>query len=307
VFVPRLARRTGGDPTRAVWLAVASPLILLQLVAPGHNDLLMAGLMVAGVTLALEDRPLLGIVVCMVGATIKLPAAAAALFVGVAWIRSGAGPRAKVQIALKAAVTAVLTAAAVTLMTGFGLGWISTSLFSTPGRVRLAITPATDISYTIAKVVGDAGTFGSLESVLRVVLFVVSALVGLALLGRTRWRTLVPCLGLTLAAFAIGGPALWPWYLAWGLVPLAAWQPAQRSRVLIAVIVVGSFLVRPDGILALSRGSSPVVAAIWLAVVSLAWLAYRRRARVSRPPDAPPSPPEYPDELRRSRSVLVER
>ena len=47
-------------PPRACWLAALSPLVLLQLVAAGHNDALMAGLMVAGVALAVEGRPLRG-------------------------------------------------------------------------------------------------------------------------------------------------------------------------------------------------------------------------------------------------------
>jgi alpha-1,6-mannosyltransferase len=303
VFVPRLARRVGGDPTRATWLAVASPLILLQLVAPGHNDLLMAGLMVVGVTVALEGRPLLGIAVCALAATIKLPALAAVLFVAVAWIRAQDGWRDRTIKAAQAAATTVATAAAITLVTGFGLGWISTSLYSTPARVRLAITPATDVSYTLAKLLDDAGAtlhFTDVEPVLRAILFALLAIVGLVLLARTRWRTLVPCLGLTLAAFAIAGPALWPWYLCWGLVLLAAWAPAQRSRVVPAVIVVGSFLVQPDGILLLSRGSSPVIAAIWVAIVALTWFTWRRRVRVVHTS-------ELPEGLGSARSVLAGR
>jgi hypothetical protein len=280
LFVPRLARRLGGDPTRATWLTVASPLILLQLVAPGHNDLLMAGLMVAGVWLALERRPLLGIVVCMIAATVKLPAVAAALFIAVLWCRDSASGRDAAVTAAKSVAAAVATAAVVTLLTGFGAGWISTSLFSTPGRVRLAITPATDISFTIQKLLADVGssvTFSDVESVLRAVLFVATVMIGLLLLAKARWRTLPQYLGLTLVAFAFGGPALWPWYLAWGLALLAAWGPAQRSWVVVAGIVLASFVVRPDGILLLSRGSSPIVAAFWVVVAALAWVAWRRR------------------------------
>jgi alpha-1,6-mannosyltransferase len=302
-FAPRLARRVGGDPARATWLAVASPLILLQLVSPGHNDLLMAGLMVVGVTFALERRPLLGIVVCALAATIKLPALAAVLFIAVAWVRGQETSRERIVAAAEAVAATVATGAAVTLATGFGVGWISTSLFSTPARVRLAITPATDISYTLAKLLHDAGaavSFGDVEPVLRGILLAVLAVVALALLARTRWQTLVPCLGLTLAAFAIAGPALWPWYLAWGLVLLATWAPAQRSRVVIAAVVVGSFLVQPDGILLLARGSSPVVVAVWLAIAALAWVAWRRRVRVGRTP-------QFPEGLGGANSVLAQR
>jgi hypothetical protein len=143
-------------------------------------------------------------------------------------------------------------------------------------------------------------SFGDVEPVLRGILLAVLAVVALALLARTKWQTLVPCLGLTLAAFAIAGPALWPWYLAWGLVLLATWAPAQRSRVVIAAVVVGSFLVQPDGILLLARGSSPVVVAVWLAIAALAWVAWRRRVRVGRTP-------QFPEGLGGANSVLAQR
>lgn len=281
-FVPRLARRMGADPTRAVWLAVASPLILLQLVAPGHNDLLMAGLMAAGVAFALEGRPLLGIVICMLAATVKLPAAAAAVFIAVAWIRTAPNWRGRARAAAEAVAAGVASAAAITLVTGFGIGWVSTSLFSTPGKVKLAITPATDLSFTLAKLlhgVGAAVTFGNVDPILRALMIAATVIAVLALLARTRWDTLIPCLGLALVAAAVGGPALWPWYLAWGLALLAAWNTAQRSRIVIAALVVGSFLVKPSGILLLSRGSSPVIAVLWVVCAALALLAWRRRAR----------------------------
>ena len=88
VFAPRLARALGADPARATWWVLLSPLVLLELVAPAHNDLLMIGLVVAGVTFAIERRLLVGIAVCALAATIKLPAAAAIPFILVSLRRS---------------------------------------------------------------------------------------------------------------------------------------------------------------------------------------------------------------------------
>jgi hypothetical protein len=144
--------------------------------------------------------------------------------------------------------------------------------------VRLAITPATDLSLTLHKLVASV-TFSDAESVLLVVLFIAAVIVALALLWRARWHSLPQYLGLALVAFALGGPALWPWYLAWGLVLLAVWIPAQGSRVVVAGVVAASFVVKPDGILLLSRGSSPIVAAFWVVVALLGWIAWRRRPR----------------------------
>jgi alpha-1,6-mannosyltransferase len=303
VCVPRLARRTGADPTRAFWLAVLSPLLLLQLVAAGHNDLLMVGVMVAGVTLALERRPLLGIAVCTVAATIKVPALAAVVFIAAVWIRSEPSWRMRLASLGKAAVVVLGTAAAVTLITGFGVGWLSAALFSTPARVRIAITPASDISWTFAPLLHDLGlavSYRGLEAVLRPLAFAASAVVAVALLWKSRWQTLVQYLGLALIAFALGGPAVWPWYFSWGLVLLAAWAPAQRSRAVVFAVLLASFLVKPNGIFVLPLGLSPVVVVLWIVTAAIAVYMWRRRERV-------PGVLERSDGLRPARSALAEQ
>ncbi|HTX32954.1 MAG TPA: polyprenol phosphomannose-dependent alpha 1,6 mannosyltransferase MptB [Solirubrobacteraceae bacterium] len=303
MFVPRLARRLSADPARAVWFAVASPLVLLQLVAPAHNDLLMAGLMLAGVSLAADGHPLLGIAVCALAATIKLPAIVAVAFVSAVWIRSETEWRDR---ALRAAAAGVVTAGVlgvVTLVTGFGLGWVSSGLFSTPARVHLALTPATDISWTAVKLLHDAGlsaSFHAVDSVLRAVMFAASALLALVLLWRARLTNFVFCLGLALVGFAIAGPALWPWYLSWGLVLLAVSPRGQASWLVVAALAVGAVLVKPGGILALPLGSSPVVACLWLAL----WIFILYRARRRRRPDLAAG---RADGLGSARSALAER
>jgi alpha-1,6-mannosyltransferase len=302
VCVPRLARSLGGDPTRAVWLGVASPLVLLALVAPAHNDLLMAGALAAGVTLAVERRPLLAVAVCALAATVKLPAIVAVAFIALVWARQTQRRSIRLARLLEGAGAAALALAIVTVATGFGTGWVSGGLFSTPARVHLAITPATDFSWTIAKVAHSLGAsldFHSVNSVLRLIVFALSAGAVLLLALRSRRATLVPYLGLALVALAIGGPALWPWYLSWGVVLLAAWEPAQRSWLLIGALLVGAVLVKPGGILALPVESSPVVACLWIALAFGVVYRWRRRKLVA------PGTPD--DGIGTATSFAVER
>ncbi|HTP18180.1 MAG TPA: polyprenol phosphomannose-dependent alpha 1,6 mannosyltransferase MptB [Solirubrobacteraceae bacterium] len=268
-FAPRLARGLGAEEARATWW-VFSPLVLLDLVAGAHNDLLMIGLVVAGITFAIERRLLLGIALCALAATIKLPAAAAIPFILVAYGDRRAWPR--------GAVLAAVVVLAVSVITGLGLGWISTTVFSTPDKVRLAITPATALGWTVAQVV-PVGARG-LESALGVVAFGLSLVLGAVLLWRSRRRNMVRNLGIALIAVAVCGPAAWPWYLTWGLVLLAACPGIQQSRLLALAVVASALVVKADGILAFPLRTAPVFLVLYL-VAAAVWLS---RARLSAAP-----------------------
>jgi alpha-1,6-mannosyltransferase len=278
-FVGRLARALGTDPRRALWLALLSPLVMLELVAAGHNDLLMVGMLVAGVAYALEGRPLLGIAVCALAATVKLPALAGALFIAVAWTRAESDRRGQVRFASAAAAVTVAVLGAVTLITGVGVHWVSTSLFSTPAKVHLAITPATALGYTAASLLSDAGITVSthgLEHALGVVGVVLTAIAGLVLLYRTRISNLVVVLGVFLLIAAACGPAAWPWYFTWGLTLMAAVRRVQRSVALPVAIALSVFLVKPSGILAVPERWAPVVLVVYIAIAVAAWWVWRR-------------------------------
>jgi hypothetical protein len=270
VFAPRLARSLGADPGRATWLVLLSPLVLLELVAAAHNDLLMIGLVLAGVSLAIERRVLVGIALCALAATIKLPAAAAIPFILVAY-----ADRRRLLQGVAVAIGVVL---AVSLVSGLGLGWISSGVFSTPEKVRLAITPATALGWTVAQVI-PVGARG-LESALGIAAFVASLLFGLVLLWRARPENMVRYLGFALIAVAVCGPALWPWYLTWGLVLLAVSPGIQFSRVLVAVSVVGPLVVKADGVLAFPLHTAPVFVVLYLAIVAV---ALHRRPTITAP------------------------
>lgn len=273
IYAPKLARALGGDPRRALWLAMLSPLVWLQLVSPAHNDALMVGLMVAGVALAVERRPLLGIGLCAVAATVKVPAVAAIVFIVVAWARALPSLQDQLKAVGKAVLVTVAVAAVLTAVTGLGLAWISTGLFSTPGRVRLAITPATAVGYTIAHALHGVGVplnGKQFEATLSHITFAITGLFGLVLLYRTRWENMVRRLGWLLLAIAIGGPAAWPWYFTWGLALLAACPGIQFSRVIPLAVVASAFIVIPTGQLALPLGTSPEMVAFYLLVLAAA-------------------------------------
>jgi hypothetical protein len=286
-MVPRLARMHGADPGRALWLAVLNPLIALELIAAGHNDVLMAALLVAGVTTALRGRPVLGIVLCALAATLKLPALAGAVFIAIAWAREEPGATAKLRWLTIATTAIVVTLAAVSLATGLGASWLSTSLLATPAKVRLAITPSTGIGYTVAALLRDLGVgtnSHSVEAAFGTITLVLTGALGLVLTWRLRIRTLALFTGVLLIAAAAGGPAAWPWYFSWGVALLAACPVPQRSLGLAAGSVVAVFLIKPNGILALPLPSAPVVMAVYAVLAVLYWA--RRRGGRGREPAA---------------------
>src|SRR6185369_16743345 len=59
--VPHLATHLGGKRPVALWLAVLNPLVLIHLIGGVHNEMLMVGLMAAGIALTFQGRHALGI------------------------------------------------------------------------------------------------------------------------------------------------------------------------------------------------------------------------------------------------------
>lgn len=273
-YVPLLARELGAGQARATWLAVMSPLLAFELIAAGHNDVLMVGVLVAGVATALRGRPVLGVAICALAATVKVPALVAAVFIMVAWARAEVTWSQRVRFLLEAGLAAAAVLAAVSAITGLGLSWLTTSLFSTPAKVHLAITPSTAVGYTVAALLRDAGVsvgFHSVESALGTVTVAITAVLGAVLLYRTRIPKLALYLGWLLLFAAAGGPAAWPWYFTWGLALLAGCPGPQRSMALALGSVVAVFLIKPNGILALPVQSSPAVLGAYALLGVIAW------------------------------------
>src|SRR5271167_785087 len=84
---PRLAHHFGTNGSTALWICVLNPLVLIHLMGGVHNEMLMVGLMAAGIALTLRGRHVLGIALIAVAIAVKATAAIALPFMIWVWMR----------------------------------------------------------------------------------------------------------------------------------------------------------------------------------------------------------------------------
>jgi hypothetical protein len=232
--LPGLARRCGVDPAAALWLGVLNPLVLTHLVAGAHNDALMLGLFVAGLAAALARYPACGAALIALAALVKAPAALGLLFVAPIWWGQLDGRWGRVRAALATGAVAAGTTVVVTAVAGTGYGWV--------GALDTPVSPRN------WSLVGGLGHLTGALSLWRWIGLAAAVACGLALWLRRDRLGPVYAIGLCLGAFVLFGPALRPWYLLWGLVPLAAAAPDGRMRRVAAVAcAVLAVVVLPSG------------------------------------------------------------
>jgi len=269
VSLPVLARRLGNDPGIALWLAVLSPLALFSFIASGHNEALMLGLMLAGITLGTGGRLRWGVALCALAATIKLPAAAGIVFlVADQCSRTERSQRWR-TVATSAGIT-VLVVAGVTVGSGLGWTWLSPTALRVPTELRVLITPLVSVGTFIHGVLHGIGLPVGLSATVTVV----QAVGGIAAVSGILWMLLhtragdgVRLCGVALILFVVLSPTVWPWYLMWGVCVLAA-TSAQRSRALAGVAGLAMLLVGAGGTPMFNGGAYWVTAPILLAATA---------------------------------------
>ena len=147
LLLTRLARLHERGVARALWLGVLNPLVVLSAVSANHNDTLMMVLLVAGLFLAVRGHPLLGIVVCVAAADIKVTALAGAAVIGVDYALRQRGWAARGRALAVSGLLAVGAFVASVQLSGRGWGWLHT--LSIPGDARKPLTPMTAIAFTL--------------------------------------------------------------------------------------------------------------------------------------------------------------
>ncbi len=271
--VPRLAKLYHRDGAELFTLMVLNPVTLLHLIGGAHNDALMLGLLVAGVTAAKEKRPILGVVLCALATAVKAPAALGIVYVGWSWL----GPEASVRDRIRPMVTSGLIGLGILEFFSFtsGLGWGWIKVLSSPGAVVSWTAPTTALTVFIRTVAGIFHvqlTGGGLLAVCRLLGELVALVVCAWLLFNSDRLGTLKCLGLSLLAFVLLGPVVQPWYLSWGIILLAPVALGRLRSVIIAISMVTGFIELPGGshlVSSLLHGDplQIVLTLLWLLVV----------------------------------------
>ncbi len=245
VLLVVVAARMAAPSRRAVVVIAiaANPLVLVHLVAGAHLDAVATALLISALALARSGtgtsarRRWLAIVLCTLGAMVKLPVALGVAYLSLCAVLA-AGPTVRARLrSLATDVSAVAFAVVLSmLLSGGGLGWLHN--FGTPGHLRTGIAPPDIITNTIrgmAWLVGAHPSDSGLLSAARAVAAAVGVALAALLLRPRRspttggWQPPTrDCLGLGLLALGLLGPVLYGWYLAPALplLALAAARPA---------------------------------------------------------------------------------
>lgn len=274
--VPNIAKELGASPREALWVGALSPLVTFELLSSGHNDALMVGLLCAGLLSALKRRPLLGVALCSAATLFKLPALVGAAFIAWSWVRQQPQRRAKMAAGAASAGVAAATLLAGSALTA-GFGWMSASVVLVPDKVSTPISPTQSLASLFHLVTGALGLGipgSTISDVVKAVALVAGTAVVIALFLRAEHRTLVPSVGAAMVVLTLLGSDAWPWYLTWGLAPLAAWKPAQRSWFLVGAACLFTFVVTPAGQVAVPDAAAPGVAFVWAGLAFAFWHAH---------------------------------
>ncbi|WP_290052093.1 alpha-(1-_6)-mannopyranosyltransferase A [Nocardia nova] len=277
--VPYMTKHLGGKPTVALWLAVLNPLVLIHLIGGVHNEMLMVGLMAAGIALVLERHHAAGIVVVAIGVAIKATAGVALPFLVWIWMihererraAENKGPlphpiRTFVKIAgLGVSVFAVVFVAA-SAAAGVGIGWL-TALSGSKKIINWLSLP-TIMAHMVTWV-----TPLNLGEVL-VWTRGLCALALVAILVWTWWRyksserDAVMGILIAFVAIVILSPAALPWYYSWPLALAAGFAMSTTTLMILVGLCTWLMLVfQPGGSIGLYNVWH-VAAATFVAVVA---------------------------------------
>ena len=252
VGVASIARRYGQSPAVAVAVGIASPLVYLHLIGGSHNDALMMGLTAVGLAAFLKGRKLLGVALVVLATGVKVPAAAALVFMAWNWDDDPDVPiTRRIRDTALVGVATLAGLAALCAAVGIGFGWI-TALKNT-GKIFSTFSVSTKTGFLAADALNAIGLHvapTTLVAATRGLGLALAGLICVVMLLRSPRIGMVRALGLAMLAVVILSPVVWPWYLAVGFALVAAsgmgkWRPSYMVVIIAASAVVWPTSVDP--------------------------------------------------------------
>jgi alpha-1,6-mannosyltransferase len=253
---PRLAHHLGTSGATALWICVLNPLVLIHLMGGVHNEMLMVGLMAAGIALTFQGRHVLGVTLITVAIAVKATAGISLPFLVWVWIRHLRDQRGyrPARAFLAATALSLLTFAVVfgilSAVAGVGLGWLTALAGSVKIINWLSVpTAAANLIHALG-----SGFFPvNFYATLRVTRYIGIAIIAVSLpvlwwRSRRDDRAALTGMAWSMLIVVLFVPAALPWYYSW---PLAVAAPLAQSRRAVAAIAGFSTWVmvifKPDG------------------------------------------------------------
>ncbi|NTY63573.1 alpha-(1-_6)-mannopyranosyltransferase A [Mycolicibacterium sphagni] len=253
---PRVARHIGANGAVALWICVLNPLVIIHLMGGVHNEMLMVGLMMAGIALTFARHHAAGATLIAVAVAVKATAVLALPFMVWVWMRHLRQTRnfgaIKAFATASAASVAIFIAvfAVLSWVAGVGLGWLTALAGSVKIINWLTIpTAIANLTNAVGSLFMPVNFYAVLE-VTRIAGIIIIAVSLPLLWWRFRHDDREALMGIAWAMLMVVlfVPAALPWYYTW---PLAVMSALAQSRGAIALIAGFStwimVIFKPDG------------------------------------------------------------
>jgi alpha-1,6-mannosyltransferase len=253
---PRLAHHLGTSGATALWICVLNPLVLINLMGGVHNEMLMVGLMTAGIALTFQGRHVLGVTLITVAIAVKATAGISLPFLVWVWMRHLREQRGyrPARAFLTATALSVLIFTVVfgilSAVAGVGLGWLTALAGSVKIINWLSVpTAAANLIHALGSGFFPVNFYATL---------LITRYIGIAIIAvslpvlwwrfRRDDRAVLTGIAWSMLIVVLFVPAALPWYYSW---PLAVMAPLTQSRRAVAAIAGFSTWVmvifKPDG------------------------------------------------------------
>ncbi|WP_167102010.1 alpha-(1-_6)-mannopyranosyltransferase A [Mycobacterium sp. DL592] len=253
---PRVARHIGANGSVALWICVLNPLVIIHLMGGVHNEMLMVGMMMAGIALTFARHHVAGTILIAVAVAVKATAVLALPFMVWVWMRhlkdsrNISAPKAFATATAAAIAVFIAVFAVLSGLAGVGLGWLT----ALAGSVK--IINWLTIPTAIANLTNAIG--GLLFGVNFYAVLQVTRIIGIGIIAvslpllwwrfRHNDREALTGIAWAMLVVVLFVPAALPWYYTWPLAVVSALAQSRRAIALIAGFSTWIMVIfKPDG------------------------------------------------------------